>query len=429
MPEHSVGLGDIAAYIPRPSIDMETLLAHRVSVMPELSRKLRRAVASTGQRAFRFPEPWQDSATLAAGALRELVVGLKGDMQGFRHLAVGTETTVDLSKPVASYVLGMASLAGISLPGSMSTFQAQHACAGGTIALLSIAAQLAAGGRPGERGVVICTDIARYRTFSTAEITQGAGAVSLLVEQDPALLELDIGSVGYASSDVDDFFRPIGSVEARVKGGYSVQCYNESLDVAFRDHCARRGVTGRQLLEETDILVFHVPFYQMAVMAARRLLATHLGLTGEDADRYLALRGFPHGIEPLTSIGNIYTGSLYLALAHQLAERYRSLGSGIVGRRVLLASYGSGNTMMVVSGQVAKRAVDVIGSWNLERISAQARPATVDEYEAWIAADCPTGDCARHGNGDGSGDRPAGGGEFYLAGIREDGYREYGYAE
>ena len=44
-------------------------------------------------------------------------------------LSVGTETGVDHSKPVASYVQGL-----VGLPRHMRVFDIQHACYGGTAA-------------------------------------------------------------------------------------------------------------------------------------------------------------------------------------------------------------------------------------------------------------------------------------------------------
>jgi len=420
VPEYAVGLGDIAVYIPRPRIDMETLVGLRSSVEPSLERKLRRAVASTGQKAFRFPEPWEDTATMAAQSFLQLV-GRGRNPAGVRYLAVGTETGVDHSKPVASYVQGMVTGAGVPLRSSLSTYQIQHACAGGTIAMVSIAALLLAGpSADAESGVVICSDIARYERSTTAEITQGAGAVALSLEKNPGLLELDIGTIGYASRDVDDFFRPLGSVTARVKGGYSVQCYNEAFEIAFLDHCRLRGEEPARVLAETDILVVHVPFYQMAIMATHRLLTAHRDSAGETATEYLTRRGFFCGIEPLAVVGNIYTGSVYLALASQLAERYRALGNSVVGKRVLLASYGSGNTMIVLSGRVASRAPEVISRWNLEAITESARSASIGEYEEWLAGPYDRTEYDKL-----LASRTVAPGDFYLSGIREDGYREY----
>ena len=109
------------------------------------------------------------------------------------------------------------------------------------MALLSVASMLQTSNLPGESGIVMASDIARYDTESTAEITQGAGAVAMLVENSPKLIDLDLSTVGYYSQDVDDFFRPLGSKTAKVKGRYSMDCYLESLEGAFLDHCRRAG--------------------------------------------------------------------------------------------------------------------------------------------------------------------------------------------
>ncbi|HUJ73952.1 MAG TPA: hypothetical protein VL359_03800, partial [bacterium] len=248
-----VGISDIGLYIPQPCIDLETLVRRRVGHAPRLDRHLERACRVTGQKAIRFPEVWEDSATLAASAARTLILQSPGfDLRAVRHLAVGTETSVDHSKPVSAYVQGMLNRAGFGLPGAVSSFQVQHACAGGTMALLSVAAMLASGGRPADTGIVVNTDVARYETESTAEITQGAGAVALHVQQMPRLLELDLRTTGYASADVDDFFRPLGSITARVNGSYSMRCYWESLEAAFLDYCARSSTRPEQALLDTD---------------------------------------------------------------------------------------------------------------------------------------------------------------------------------
>jgi len=187
--DSTVGISDIAIYIPPPEMDVEALVQRRVRENPMLDRHLQRAGRVTGQTAFRFPELWEDSATLAAASAYDLFSRNPSfDAASLRHLIVGTETGVDHSKPVSAYVQGMLQKAGLKLPTSLSSFQTQHACAGGTFGLLSVAGLLAVGGRPGDSGLVLSTDIARYETKSTAEITQGAGAVSLLVEASPRLV-------------------------------------------------------------------------------------------------------------------------------------------------------------------------------------------------------------------------------------------------
>ncbi|MEE8441017.1 MAG: hydroxymethylglutaryl-CoA synthase, partial [Spirochaetia bacterium] len=248
MQKISVGISDVGIYIPTPLMDLDALLGERVKRDPSLERRLRRAIESTGQKSIRFPQPWEDSVSIAAQSAYDLLKRHPEMLAGLRYLATGTETSVDQSKPMAAYVQGMLQGAGIDIPETLMTFQALHACAGGTVAILGIAGMLAMSPERRESGLVISSDIARYDAPSTAEITQGAGAISVLIENNPRLMELDLDTQGLCSRDVDDFFRPNGSVTAKVKGGYSIQCYNEALDAAFHDHCARRGQTAEEVL-------------------------------------------------------------------------------------------------------------------------------------------------------------------------------------
>jgi hydroxymethylglutaryl-CoA synthase len=129
-------------------------------------------------------------------------------------------------------------------------------------------------------------------------------------------------------------------------------------------------------------------------------------------------------VDPVAEIGNIYTGSLWAVLVFLLHERYRTLGDRIVGKRVLLASYGSGNTMIVMSGRVAETAPQVIEGWKPGRVFSSARPASFEEYSAWVAGPMDADDHDRAIE-----QAALSAGTFFLAGVRKDGYREYRRAE
>ena len=419
MVETSVGISDLFLYVPSPRISLETLIDHRIRENPSLERRLRRAVDTTGQRAVRYPRLYEDNVTLSAEAAAGLLRA-RGSGKGLRYLAVGTETSVDHSKPVAAYVEGTLQNSGMDVPENISTFQVQHACAGGTISMLSVGALLSVGGRDGESGMVVSSDIARYDAPSTAEITQGAGAVAMVVETQPKLLELDLGTVGYASRDVDDFFRPLGSVTAKVKGGYSVQCYNDAFDIALGDHAQRRGMEPKEVLEDADYIVLHVPFYKMPITALKKVLLHHNGLGEEDAEAFLRERGVTGSLEPTREIGNIYSGSAYMALAFLLEQQYKQLGEKMVGKKVLIGSYGSGNTMSVFNATIAPAAPSVIANWDLDAVVKEAVEEPVEHYEQWLKAPLTTEEYRER---IAKAQVPAG--RYYLQNIRDDGYREY----
>lgn len=424
-PENQFGIHDIRLHVPSPRIALENIVSRRVLEEPRLARHLERACRTTGQKAIRFPEPWEDSITMAAQASLSLLQGDPDlDPRSIRHLAVGTESGMDHSKAASAWLQGMLRRAGFALPASLSSFQVQHACAGGTMAMLAAGGLLLAGGRPEQTAIVAASDIARYESASTAEVTQGAGAAAMLLGSSPRLLSIDLATVGYFSADVDDFFRPIGAPTARVKGSYSMKLYWDSLEAAFLDHCRLAGEDPTERLASTDFFALHTPFRNMPETALNKLLERRLGLDAEGIRTFLLSRGFYEGIDPIAEIGNLYTASLWTVVAFLLANRYQTLGEDIVGKRMLLASYGSGNTMVVMSARVAAQAPRVIESWNLERVFESARDASFEEYARW------TEGFPRVREYDALVDQAAlPSDSFFLAGIREDGYREYRKAE
>lgn len=411
------GIGDIELYIPKMKMDLETLAAARIKQDQTMEKHFGRAIAVTGQKAIRFPAPGEDSATMAAEAAYNLLAHNSGKaLANLRYLSAGTETGVDHSKPLSAYVQGMLQRSGLPLPNSLASFQAQHACAGATMAMLSVAGMLAATKRD-ESGLILASDIARYTTGSTAEITQGAGAAALLVEQNPRLLELDLDTVGFYSSDVDDFFRPLGSTVAKVKGGYSMQCYNQSLDEALQDHAQRAGLTPAEVLQDTDFVALHTPFRNMPEMAMKKILGTYLGMDEPAAIGWLEERGFYKGVDPVAEIGNSYTASIFICLAWLLKDRYKRLGKGIVGKKLLLASYGSGNMMMIIRATVAPNAPHIIERWLLDEQMQDNLPASMDDYSNWIEKNTQDYRYDRTPIDVSS--------RFRLTAIRDDGYREY----
>jgi hydroxymethylglutaryl-CoA synthase len=288
---------------------------------------------------------------------------------------------------------------------------------------LSIAAQLALAGRAHENGLALCSDIARYPRGTTAELTQGAGAVALLVQPEARLVGLDLATCGFASHDADDFFRPLGSKVACVKGAYSIRCYREALEEAFLDHAARLSASPKEVLEGTDMFVLHAPYYRLPVDSLRWLVSRHLFSDSEKSIAFIQERGYEDSVSAVSAVGNLYTGSLYLALLQALKGIHARLGKKIGGKRILFASYGSGNTMAVFSGVVAEGAYDVISRWQTRNQESGITNADMEQYEAWMREEygVPLGM-----ENNPSEERLPRKGAFYLKNIREDGYREYG---
>jgi hydroxymethylglutaryl-CoA synthase len=219
-----------------------------------------------GQDEFSFPAPDEDVVTMAAAAAAPIIQ--RSGTEGIRTMLFATESGIDQSKAA-----GMAVHSLLDLPSQMRVVEVKEACYSATAALQAAVGIVTRS--PGQRVLVIASDVARYELDSPGEPTQGAGAVAMLVSADPKLLEIEPVS-GLNSADVDDFWRPNDSTTAIVDGALSVTAYLDALTGAWTDLAAQGGPA----MAEIDRVLYHQPFTKMAKKAQVHLA----GLTGEDLD-------------------------------------------------------------------------------------------------------------------------------------------------
>lgn len=279
-----------------------------------------------GQYAMSVCGREEDVVTMAAEAARPVIEALAPEeLASVRTLLFATETGVDFSKSAGMWLHKL-----IALPSSCRVVELKQACYSGTAAL-RLAASLVAT-HPSERVLVATSDIARYPLGSPGEVTEGCGAVAMLIASNPRIAQLGSAS-GIYSEDVMDFWRPNYSRVAHVDGKYSMRIYLRSLQLAFEDYLSRGGVP----LKSFSACCFHAPFAKMAVKALHSLVkspAQHLERALEASLRYTR------------RVGNAYSASLYTCLLSLLDAR--EITSEMIGNhcegggRVGLFSYGSG---------------------------------------------------------------------------------------
>ena len=330
-----------------------------------------------GQDEFSFPAPDEDVVTMAAAAAAPIIE--RSGTEGIRTILFATESGIDQSKAA-----GMAVHSLLDLPSQMRVVEVKEACYSATAALQAAVGIITRS--PGQRVLVIASDVARYELDTPGEPTQGAGAVAMLVSANPKLLEIEPVS-GLNSADVDDFWRPNDSTTAIVDGALSVTAYLDALTGAWTDLAAQGGPE----MAEIDRVLYHQPFTKMAKKAQVHLA----GLTGEDLDTEI-VAGTPGGSASTrprdtglaTStlynrrLGNSYTASLYAGLCSLLDH-----DADLAGKRIGLFSYGSGSvgeffTARVVPGyeqQSRRQAVT-------EALDARV-PLSIDAYRALHAAE------------------------------------------
>ena len=303
--------------------------------------------------------PDEDTVTLAVRAARQ-ALSLGGvDPASIGLVIVGTETGVDHSKPVAAFVHGM-----LGLSSSCRSFETKHACFGATAGLQNALDWIRAGSARGRKALVIASDIARYGLRSPGEPTQGAGAVAMVVSHESPLVTFEQALVGSFTHDVADFWRPLESKDALVDGKLSVDCYLEALAGAFDAYrqvgLEVRGVTPSSL--DLAAMVYHVPYGKLALKAHRHLRAFEAAhpsassdvarLTSDDEGATTFAERVAPGLVLPRQVGNVYTGSLYLALASTLLMSRRDLA----GQRIGMFSYGSGSCAEFFEATVSERA-------------------------------------------------------------------------
>ncbi|MCI1219597.1 MAG: hydroxymethylglutaryl-CoA synthase [Bifidobacterium sp.] len=350
-----VGIDRIAFSTPNRYLDLVDL-AHARGVDPN------KYLIGIGQSKMAVPTLSQDIVAMGANAAQEVLKGLSDDEKSLIGLLiVATESGVDQSKASALFVHEL-----LNLTASMRTIEIKEACYAGTAGL-----QLAADfvrAHAGAKALVIAADIARYGLGSGGEVTQGAGAVAMMVSANPHILSLEEHSV-VLSRSTDDFWRPNYSTEACAKGKYSEQVYLEMFAQVWRE-AKSLGLTS---VGDLQALLFHIPFSKMGRKGLRSLESM---IPPADYERLTAR--FEKAIVYGREVGNLYTASLYLSLI-SLLEQDDSLRAN---DRIGLFSYGSGSVAELFFGTLQSGYNDRLNRAGHEAMLAARQRLSMSEYES-----------------------------------------------
>ncbi len=202
--QHSiVGIDDMAVYVPKIYLPIETLAEARSIEYAKLNKGL-------GLTNMAIPDLHEDAATMAANAVAEIIDKNQLPPQSIGRIYLGTESALDGAKPTATYVLDMLlqkyqKQYGADCLLNCDVVDLTFACVGGVDALHNTLDWVR--GNRERIGIVVCSDFAKYELASTGEYTQGAGAVAMLVKHHPRLLTIE-DHIGVATMSEHDFFKP-----------------------------------------------------------------------------------------------------------------------------------------------------------------------------------------------------------------------------
>lgn len=359
-----------------------------------------------------LPDAHEDIVTMGANAAYRLMVrkGLTPDDIG--RIDVATESAFDNSKPVSTYIAGCLEDVFTGDFHHANKGERKFACVSGTQSIDDAYNWIRAGRNRDRAALVIATDTALYARGDPGEATQGAGAVAMLISEDPNIVELSVEQ-GYGSADETDFLKPNQQFPS-VDGKRSIQVYLARMREALEDY---ESVAGRTHPEDFRFIPFHTPFPGMVRKAA--LLGYRHAIRDTDIEAELAERfgrqpreedyesfddyeeairaymdnlastdhyqtWYDRTVDPTLDIsrhvGNWYTGSVHIARVGGLLHAARN-GLDIAGERMLVGSYGSGAQAEIHAEQIREGWREEIEPGRLEDRLDRRYDLTFEQYE------------------------------------------------
>ena len=258
-------------------------------------------------RSFRVCGRDESVYTMAASAVLDLILRYDVDPSDIGFLGFGTESSTD-NAAGAVLIRGMldAALEQMGRPRLSRACEVpefKHACLGGVYGLKSAARYLASDGA-NRRAIVVSADIAEYERGSSGEQTQGAGAVAMLLDAEPALFELDLAHAGSSSAYRGaDFRKPFARHFAEgyapktqrlhdfpvFNGKYSTLCYVDATVTALDDMFGKLAGSRRSFFEDIAAVTFHRPYHHMPQQAMAAATVWAMGRDPGQQDRLRAL--------------------------------------------------------------------------------------------------------------------------------------------
>ncbi|MGG5312393.1 hydroxymethylglutaryl-CoA synthase [Enterococcus sp. DIV2371] len=346
-----IGIDRLSFFIPNLFLDMAEL-ANRRGDDPAKYH------IGIGQDQMAVNQVFEDIVTLGANAASKIVT--EEDREKIDMVIVGTESGIDQSKASAVIIHHL-----LKVQPFARSFEVKEACYGGTAALHM--AKEYVKNHPDRKVLVIASDIARYGLASGGEVTQGVGAVAMMITQNPRILSLEDHSV-FLTEDIYDFWRPSYSQYPVVDGPLSNSTYIESFQKVWNRY---KETTGRTLAD-FDALTFHIPYTKMGKKALQSVIEET-----DEATQTRLMSRYEEGITYSRRIGNLYTGSLYLGLI-SLLENSQALKAG---DRIGLFSYGSGAVSEFFSGYLEADYQNFLFKEENQAMLDNREALTVDQYE------------------------------------------------
>jgi hydroxymethylglutaryl-CoA synthase len=381
------GIDAIAFDVAQLHLPIKTLATAR-NIEPEKLEK------GLGLIKMTLPDVHQDTVVFGANALTKLVVDNQIDLNEIARIYVGTESAIDSSKPISSFLISlMEQKFGEGILAECDVVDFTFACIGGVDALQNCLDFVRL--NPAKKAIVVTTDFAKYDLNSTGEYTQGAGALAMLVTANPKIIAFE-NEWATSTKGVFDFFKPyrtiskeaitgnnenqdwFANLESEIEihkdqpvfdGQYSNQCYMDRTRNAYFAFKKLLNTT-ETLYNSWESIIMHLPYS----FQGRRMLSEIYALDAANpiisgnespADYQNKLKEVSKSeeyrvfvsqkLQPAeiasSLIGNLYTGSIFMGLLSTLAH-FAKTKKDISGKKFGFLAYGSGSKSKVFEGTI-----------------------------------------------------------------------------
>ena len=165
---------------------------------------------------------------------------------------------------------------------------------------------------------------------SSGEVTQGAGAIAMLLNDKPRLLAFDPKVTSTSIKNEYDFYRPFGKETPIVHGQYSNLLYLIQVKNALSDYKRKAKNTGliklnedETILDHIDYLNMHLPYSNMGKKALA-YLARHEWRTLPRWDKIIEKIEMEEPIpkDPRGTIESVLADAEFMAKDHQFTKLF-----------------------------------------------------------------------------------------------------------
>lgn len=411
-----IGFDAIAFDVAKIHLPIKTLAKAR-NIEPEKLEK------GLGLLQMTLPDVHQDTVVFGANALTKLIQENNINLSEIARIYVGTESAIDSSKPISSFLLAlMEQKFGENLLSECDVVDFTFACIGGVDAMQNCIDFVTL--YPTKKAIVVTTDFAKYDLNSTGEYTQGAGALAMLITVNPKIIAFE-NEWATSTKGVYDFFKPYRTIskleisgnetneswfdnlESEIEihkdqpvfdGQYSNECYMSRTREAYFSFKKLKNIE-ETIYESWESIVMHLPY----AFQGRRMLSEIYAMDAENplltgkvekseyqnqlkvVGKSLEYQEFvSQKLQPAelasSLIGNLYTGSIFMGLLSTLAHFYDT-EKEIVGKKFGFLAYGSGSKSKVFEGTIQSEWKSAISNVQLFETLKKSVEIDFETYE------------------------------------------------